>query len=288
MVAARAGYFSQNGLDLEIRPGGFEADPIKLVAAGSDTFGVAGADSFLLARAKGVPVVAFAAGYLQTPVVFYVHADSAIKTPRDFVGKRVGVQAGQDTETVYQAVLKKSGVSRDHIKEVPVRYDFTPFLTHQVDVWPGYAATQSYILEQRKIPYRIIQPSDFGVSYLGTVYFTSGSYATRDPQAVQAFVNGIILGWNLVYSNYERAIPMIASFDLKTLTPDLIRFNLDRQRPFILPPGRQYCDFSAGDWEALSQTLADLKLLQNQTQVDLKAAVTMKFLDSRYRRAGAR
>src|SRR5436189_237850 len=83
-------------LDSELKPGGFEADPIKLVASGSDTFGVAGADSFLLAREKGVPIVAFAAGYIETPVVFYTRADSGITSPKDFVAKRVGYQAGQD------------------------------------------------------------------------------------------------------------------------------------------------------------------------------------------------
>jgi len=286
MVAAKAGFFSQNGLEVELKPGGFEADPIKFVASGSDTFGVAGADSFLLGRAKAVPIVAFAAGYLQTPVVFYVHANSGINSPQDFVGKRVGVQAGQDTETVYKALLQKNGVPRDRIKEVPVRYDFTPFLTHQVDVWPGYAATQSYILEQQKISYRVIQPAEFGVSYLGTVYFATEDYVLRHPEQVQAFVNSITRGWEFTYSNYEQAIPMIASFDPKALTPDLIRFNLDKQKQFILPPDARYCDFNEASWQALDQTLFRLKLLQ--APLDLKAAVTVKFLSSHYLRNGTK
>jgi hypothetical protein len=38
------------------------ADPIDSVERGADTFGVARAHSFLLARGKGVPITAFAAG----------------------------------------------------------------------------------------------------------------------------------------------------------------------------------------------------------------------------------
>src|SRR5947199_10328539 len=50
MVASKAGLFEKYGVRVDIKPGGFEADPIKLVAAGSDTIGVAGADLFLIAR----------------------------------------------------------------------------------------------------------------------------------------------------------------------------------------------------------------------------------------------
>ena len=128
MVAAKAGFFRDLGLDVVLKPGGFESDPIKLVASASDTFGVAGADSFLLARAKGVPIVAFAAGYLQTPVVFYALTTSGITSPQGFVGHRVGYQAGQDTATVYEALLKKTSDDREKIKEIPVKFDFSPFL----------------------------------------------------------------------------------------------------------------------------------------------------------------
>jgi len=280
MIAAKAGFFSKSGLDVDIKPGGFEADPIKLVASGADSFGVAGADSFLLARAKGVPIVAFGAGYLQTPVVFYVRADSGIKSPRDFIGKRVGVQAGQDTETVYQALLKRNGVSRDKIKEVPVKYDFTPFLARQVDVWPGYAATQSYILRQQKIAYNVIKPSDFGISYLGTVYFTSESYASAHPERVRALLDAIIEGWDLTYSDYARTVPMISSFDSKSLDPELVRFNLDVQREFIHPPGSRYCEFTDASWQTLGQTLVDVGLLP--ASVNLGNAYTKQFLSAYY------
>jgi len=280
MVAARVGFFQQNGLTVDLKPGGFEADPIKLVASGSDTFGVTGADSFLLARSKGIPIVAFAAGYLETPVVFYVRADSSINTPLDFVGKKVGVQAGQDTETVYAAMLKANNVSRSRIKEIPVKYDFTPFLTGQLDVWPGYAATQSYILDREKINYRMIKPSEFGVSYLGTVYFARADYIAEHPKEVQSFVDSLIQGWEFTYSNREKAISMISSFDTKALTPELVGYNLDRQKPFILPSGAKYCDFSLKSWQQLNQTLVELKLLD--APVDLKAAVTDRFLVQHY------
>lgn len=280
MVAAKGGYFHAAGVDVSLRPGGFESDPIKLVASGSDTFGVSGADSFLLARAKGVPIIAFAGGYLETPVVFYVHGNSSIRSPRDFQGRRVGYQAGQDTATVYEALIRKMNIDRSKIKEVPIRYDFTPFLANQLDVWPGYAATQSYILERQGVPYKVIVPSEYGISYLGTVYFCSEKFLAEHAVVVQAFVDGLIRGWEFTYANYDTAIPMIASYDRQNLTPDLIRFNLNKQRASVLPAGSRFCQFTDDAWKRLQETLLAEGLLAKP--VDLTRARDNRFLDKHY------
>jgi ABC-type nitrate/sulfonate/bicarbonate transport system substrate-binding protein len=55
MVAARAGVFDHKGLRLEIHRGSKADDPISSVTDGSDTFGLARADTLLLARARGAP-----------------------------------------------------------------------------------------------------------------------------------------------------------------------------------------------------------------------------------------
>ena len=283
MVAAKKGFFKEEGVEVELKPGGFESDPIKLVASGNDTFGVTGADTFLLAREKGVPIVAFAAGYIDTAVVFYSKKDSGITKPQDFEGKKVAYQAGQDTATVYEALLRKTNVDREKITEVPVKFDFSPFLTGQVDVWGGYAATQSYILQQKEIPYNVITPSDYGINFLGTVYFTSEKFMTENPKAVQAFTDALIKGWEFTYSNTDEAIPLIASYDEKNLTPDLIKDNLEKQKASILPDEAKYGDFSMEKWKATQDILVEQKLLKES--IDLEKAMTTKFLDKHYKRS---
>ena len=280
LVAAKGGIFARHGLNVEIRPGGFEADPIKFVASGSDTFGVAGADSYLLAVEKGIPLRAFAAGYLQTPVVFYVRGNTGIDNPTEFLGKRVGYQAGQDTATVYEALLRKLDVDRSKITEVPVKYDFSVFESGAIDVWPGYAATQSYILQRDKIPYRIIPPAQFGLSYLGTVYFARASFIDQHPQLVQKFVDSLIEGWEHTYGSQDHSIPLIQQYDPAALTPDLIRFNLDTQKPYIKPDGMRYCEFSPAQWTQLIETLHAQGLLA--TQPDLQKIVSFQFLQAHY------
>lgn len=280
LVAKQQGYFAAEGLNLDIRPGGFEADPIKLVATKADTFGVAGADTFLLARDAGVPIVAFAAGYLQTPVVYYVKADASIHRVADFPGHRVGIQAGQDTETIYRAMLSKVGVDRNAVIEVPVQYDFSPFLADQVDVWPGYAASQSYTLHQKQIPYRTITPSESGITFVGTVYFTTEDMIQDHPEDVQAFLDAVINGWEVTYTQRETAVEAIRSFDSTSLTPDLIEWNLDHQRTSIKPEGRRYCELQRAELESMVQLLVGQGMLT--TPVDVSRAFDQRFLEKHY------
>jgi NitT/TauT family transport system substrate-binding protein len=280
LVAAKQKLFEKHGLDLTIRPGGFDADPVRLVASGADTFGVAGADVFLMARQKGVPIVAFAAGYLQTPVTFYVNPSTGISSPFGFVGHRVGYQAGQDTATVFDALTRKLGIDEHQIKLVPVKFDFTPFLTKHIAVWPGYAATQSYILQREHVPYTTIVPGTYGLAHLGTVYFTTKKVISQDPSLVQAFVDGLIEGWESTYSHQSAAITAISLFDPTSLTPDLVAFNLRTQKPFILPEGRRYCEFTQRDWTAIAATLRTLDMLEQSTNVG--DAVNFSFLTKHY------
>src|SRR5438128_1611237 len=62
------GFYKDARIDLEIHPGGPDNNAVKLVAAGTDLFGVAGADEVLLAREKGIPVVAIAVLFKESPI----------------------------------------------------------------------------------------------------------------------------------------------------------------------------------------------------------------------------
>lgn len=58
-LAQDRGYYEREGLKVSWQMGSKELNPIKMVAAGSDTFGVIGGpDTVLVARAQGQPVKA--------------------------------------------------------------------------------------------------------------------------------------------------------------------------------------------------------------------------------------
>ena len=106
-IALRSGLFASQTIDVELRSLAAGADPVEAVVSGAASFAVIDSLAFVSARAKGQPIVAFAASYLESPIVFYALEKSGIKTPQDFVGKRVARINGTASAIFYDALLKK-------------------------------------------------------------------------------------------------------------------------------------------------------------------------------------
>jgi NitT/TauT family transport system substrate-binding protein len=112
-VAKEKDFYKSAGLNVDIQPGGPDFPAIQMVTGGNEQFGVTGADQILIARSKGVPVVALAVIFRRNPFVLFSLAKSGIKTPTDYVGKNIGVKIGGNEELIYRAVLAKAGVDKN-------------------------------------------------------------------------------------------------------------------------------------------------------------------------------
>jgi ABC-type nitrate/sulfonate/bicarbonate transport system substrate-binding protein len=280
VLAAQTGLFEQEGLRLILKANG--ADPIESVAAGVDTIGSVRADRFLKAREQGVPIVAFAAGYLENPTVFFALAGAKIRAPQDFVGRRVGYQAGSDSPLVYYALASKLALPRSQIRELEVRDDPEPLLSGQVDVWAGPIGASVYALRQKKTAYQAISPADYGIHLPGTVYFASARTIAEAPSLIRGFLRAIVGGWNKVYPDYKQSAPLIASFAQAAMDPSSLAFALEAQRHFIAPPARRVAEIDLLHWRALDEILVQQKRLSRQ--VDLSRAITLDFLQDLSRR----
>jgi ABC-type nitrate/sulfonate/bicarbonate transport system substrate-binding protein len=284
MVAARAELFDREGLNVELKAGNAEAAPVQLVSSGADTFGVTDAQSFLIGRANGAPIVAFAGAYLESPVVFYALEKSGIHTPYDFVGKRIGYEPGQDTAVIYEALMAKLSLSRSDVHEVPVGgRDIGSLLGGAVDVWPGHVGLEAYVLKQNGVAYDVFSPADYGVHVPGTVYFTTEKIVREQPSLVRRFLFAVLAGWDRAYADEAASVPLIASYDPATLTPEFIRFGLQQQRAFLRPFGIRYGEFEVTHWRSLQDILLQQRIIKDP--VDLSAAVTFDFLNDAYRRS---
>jgi ABC-type nitrate/sulfonate/bicarbonate transport system substrate-binding protein len=82
-VAQEKGYYKSAGLDVNIQPGGPDFPAVQMVTGGNEQFGVTGADQILIARSKGVPVVALAVVYRRNAFVLFSLAKSGINGPAD-------------------------------------------------------------------------------------------------------------------------------------------------------------------------------------------------------------
>ncbi|GEM_PF-960777 len=280
VVAMQNGLFGAAGIALEIRQGGSQADPIALVENGVDTFGIAGAEKFLIARARGAPLVAFAAASTVSPVAFYSLASAHIESPADFVGKRIGIAPGEDTAIAYKAMMQQMAVSRSEVREVPVSSGIAALLSGQVDVLPGHVGVESWALERKGVEYNVLRPGTFGVHTVGSVYFATEETVRNQPALVVAFLRSVIRGWDAVYADEDGTASRLATV-FSSADPAEIRFELDSERELQRPYGARFGDYDETQWQSLQAFLVAQRLLRQP--LDLSQAVSYDFIREAYR-----
>jgi NitT/TauT family transport system substrate-binding protein len=284
LVALGAGLFDREGLQIALRSGGASDDVIRLVADGTDTIGVISGERFILARSHGAPIVAFAAGYQQSRVVLYALSQSGIRTPAEFVGKRIGYQLGRDTAITYEAMMGRLALSRSRVFEVPVGTDLAPLLAGEVDVWPGYVGDESFIMESRRIRYNVIDPGSHGIHWPGTVYFAHERTIKESPDTIRRVLRALVAGWELAYANIATSTPLIVANDPSRLTPEFVRFKLEQQRGFLRPLGSRFGEFHDFQWRSLQDMLVQQRLINDK--IDLLRAVAFDLVPDLYRQRG--
>ena len=282
MLAARSGPLDGEATRLDLRQGANSEEAIASVVGGADVIGVARADSFLEARSKGAPIVAFAASFIESPVAFYVLKGSSVRGARDFAEKRIGRRVGDDTEVSFDALAAKLGLPRSTMREAPVGSDISMLTRGDVEIWPGHVGEDDYALTKLGADYVAVNPSSYGVHLLGSVYFASERTIRERPQLILSFLKSVIAGWELAYADASLSAPMIAAFDKARLTADAVRFALAGQQDSVRPLAARYCEFDESHWRSLQEILLSQRLLDQP--VDLSLAVNYRFLADAYRK----
>ena len=241
---------------IELIPGSESVDPIKLVLSGAADFGVAGADLVIGANAKGADLVVIGTINNISPTCFVVKSDSGIKSPSDFVGKKVGVLPGTNTERVYNLLMSRQSIDRGKIKEIPVPFDLQTFLLGQYDVRPAFIYDEPVSLDLKSISYEVIKPSDFGVKFVGTVYFTRKDLIAEHPDKVQILIDYLRKGWDSALANPKQAIDTLGS-QFEGIDKDRELKALERGKPYFAGVGG-VLKSSQDNWQQTISAMEDL------------------------------
>lgn len=201
------------GLDLNVKAGSDQIDPIKLVLSGESEFGVVSADRIIQANEKGADLVVIGVANYKSPTVYLSKKEKNINTVKDFEGKKIGILTGTNTELIYKILVKKNNLDQSKLKEVEAPFDLATFIAGEYDVRPGFAYDEPVSLEQQGIEFNTIKPEDYGVKFLGTVYFCKRSLVEQKPELVKAFVQSIKSGWEKTFANPVHAIDLLYKYD---------------------------------------------------------------------------
>lgn len=274
-VAKEKDFYKSSGLSVDIQAGGPDFPAIQMVTGGNEQFGVTGADQVLIARSKGVPVVAVAVIYRRNPFVLFSLQKTGIKAPADYVGRNVGVKIGGNEELIYRAVLAKAGVDKAKVKEIPVKFDITPLLSGVVDVWPGYLINEVLAAQEKGFPVNVVSPADYGIDLYADTLFTTERMIREKPEVVQKFVAATLRGWAAATAAPEEAAQITVKYGSK-LAYDHELAMMKASLPLLRPDAKPIGSMDEAKWHAAQDLLVNGGF--QKAPIDLAKAYTTKFL----------
>lgn len=205
----------KNGLTLKCEQAGFGVDPVKLVVAGTNEFGIVSLEQLYMANEKGADLVAIGVINDVSPTVFIAKGDKKFTEPKDFENKSVGINPGGATEFVYRAFIKANNLDKSKIKEIPVDFDIKTFINDKYDIRLAFAFIEPLDLKLANVSYSIIDPVNFGLKFPGRVYFTKRETIEKNPELVQKFINTVAEGWELALKNKSKSIDYLYEYEPK-------------------------------------------------------------------------
>ena len=226
IAADTQGYLKNVNVTQELLAFGPNVQPVTVVAGGSALVGViGGADTFLKARASGIPVVAIGTMYQKAPSGLLSLAKNPIRTPKDAAGKRIGLQPG--ARGPWSTILSLSGLKESDMTIVPVQFDPTPLVQNQVDGFWSFAFNQPLVLQAQGLDTVFMTAFDAGYKFYGDVIITTDQAARDNGDELARWLGATQKGWDWAFANPDAAAKAVVdrspalNLDLKQQTAQL-------------------------------------------------------------------
>ena len=195
LVAADKGYYEELCLDVEII-NSFSEKNYPLIAANDAQFSSGGSFSEMVdfAGANDAGFVALAVEG-RTGIDALITKDGEVPTLADVEGEKIGVK-GALTPSV-RAMLAKQGLVEGTDFETVLLDGFDPLVHIEspgIVGFPGFKSNEPKQLEAAGVPFKLYDPSDFGIPGSFGVLYTNLTFLQEHPTAAQDFMRATMRG----------------------------------------------------------------------------------------------
>jgi len=202
------GYYAAEGIDLTINEGRGSANTVQVVAAGSDTFGLADSSSVIATAAKGADIKSVMSLLNSTGFSVVSLAETGIRTPKDLEGKRLAVSPGDPLGQLFQALAayNKLDMSKITLVQVDPAAKVVAVLEKRADGLLGGADDQYFLIKQRGLQPAALRYADNGANIVGMTIVTRTDLIRTKPDLVRRFVRATVKSWEEAKKNPGAAV----------------------------------------------------------------------------------
>src|SRR4051812_31757720 len=228
--ALAKGYYAAEGLDVEILPGGPNAQVMAGVATGRADLGMTNGDDVIVAVARGVPVKMVGAEMQRDAQGILFHSEHPLRSLTDLEGKTLMAGAGS---TWIQVVQKKMGVK---FNLLPLVGDLARFMNDKNFVQQCFVTNEPFFARQRGADVgALLIASDSYEPY--RVMFTSQKFLAEHPEVVAKFVRASVKGWVDYLTGDPTPANQLLVAKRSDLSPEFMAYSIKAMNDYKLVAG---------------------------------------------------
>ena len=253
------GFYRDVGIDLTINEGRGSANTAQVVAAGTDTFGLADSSSVmrLISKDAGIRTVM---SLLNTSAFGVISlAETNIRTPKDLEGKKLAITAGDALTQLFPAFagFNKLDMSKITLLQIDPAGKIVALLEKRVDAILGGLDEQYFIVKQKGFTPAGMAFAKNGANTVGLTILTQDATITGKPDLVRRFVAATQKSWEAAKADPDAAVAALLkakpSLDFESQKNQLVT-----DIPNIWSPATEGKPIGWGalsDWEATEKLL---------------------------------
>lgn len=223
LIAQHFGFFEDEGLRVNIVPGGPSADGVSAVVSGDHFLGqLNSSPKVMLARAAGIPIKCFAVGFQEHPFTIFSLKKNPVREPHDLIGKRIATS--NTSRILIRALLAQHGILETAVDIVVMGSSMAPLIYGRVDAATAWQTNVNVIemLGEERTEMRLW---DAGIRLYALPYYVTDDTLEAHPHALQGFLRACSRGWAWAFENREGAA--------RLLVEKFPQLNLSTQRRMI-------------------------------------------------------
>lgn len=190
--AVAAGIYRRHGLDVDLRQGGPNLDPVRLMVAGRVDMIMSNGFQALTYVRENVPALTIAAMMQKDPQVLMTHEGNGINSFEDMRGKPILVGSGGRV-TYWPFLRARFGFTDEQIR--PYTFNIQPWLVDRMAIQQGFLSSEPLSAIQAGARPKVFLIADAGYENYQTTVDIMRPMMEQRGEVVQRFINASIEGW---------------------------------------------------------------------------------------------
>lgn len=217
LVAFDRGYFAEEGLDLEMKPGGPTVNPALQLAQGNVDFASMPLSDAYNAAANGGKLVQIGQATQQNPLRYISFKDEVrLGSPADLKGTSVGAQQAGNLSPELKGMLDEAGLSDSDITIRQISFNVDDFVARRVEVFPARVYAHFSMLEAKGFRYPddfdTLDPNDYGAGVADEGEYVNRDFHEKNPGAAACFLRGVKRGWETALADPAAGVAAVKRY----------------------------------------------------------------------------